>query len=65
MKGSGFLSTLFEGAKKINTKLKEGKYISSGLLMASKLGPYSNELSQASAIASQLGYGKRKKKRNY
>ena len=51
MKGSGFLSSLFEGAKKINTKLKEGKYISSGLLMASKLGPYSNELSQASAIA--------------
>ena len=51
MKGAGFFGDVWDKVKGLNTKLKEGKYISKGLALASKLGPYSNELMSASAIA--------------
>ncbi len=63
MKGKGFMDVL----KNLNTKLKEGKYISRGLDWASKsnvplLSAYSAPLSAASSLASSLGYGKRRRK---
>jgi hypothetical protein len=62
MKGKGFMDVL----KNLNTKLKEGKYISRGLDWASKsnipfLSTYSAPLSQASSLVSSLGYGRKKK----
>ena len=62
MLGGGFFGDVWDNVKRLNTKLREGKYISRGLALASKLGPYSNELMSASAIADQLGYGMKKKK---
>jgi hypothetical protein len=62
MKGKGIMDFL----KNVNSKLKEGKYISRGLDWASKsniplLSAYSAPLSQASSLASSLGYGKKRK----
>lgn len=64
IKGAGIMDVL----KNINTKLKEGKYISRGLDWASKsniplLSSYTAPLAQASNLAASLGYGKRKMKK--
>jgi len=64
MKGKGIMDFL----KNVNTKLKEGKYISKGLKYLGSagssipvLGQYSTPLTQAGNLAATLGYGKKRK----
>lgn len=68
MKGYGLMDTL----KGLHSKIKEGKYISRGLKMlgtagnipivGSYIAPYQGALLKAGNVASEMGYGKKKRR---